>query len=45
MAVFLIRCHLPQRGRTVSVTAMIAVVVTTEGRREIVGRGNGPSDA
>jgi putative transposase len=32
-------------GRIVSVAAIIAVAVTTEGRREIVGLGIGPSDA
>ena len=32
-------------GRIVSVAAIIAVAVTTEGRREIVGLGIGPSEA
>ena len=32
-------------GRIVSVAAIIAVAVTTEGRREIVGLGLGPSEA
>jgi putative transposase len=32
-------------GRIVSVAAIIAVAVTTEGRREIVGFGIGPSEA
>jgi transposase-like protein len=32
-------------GRIVSVAAIIAVAVTTEGRREIVGPGLGPSEA
>src|ERR1700741_760999 len=32
-------------GRIVSVAAIIAVMVTTEGRREIVGLGLGPSEA
>jgi transposase-like protein len=32
-------------GRIVSVVAIIAVAVTTEGRREIVGLGLGPSEA
>ena len=33
------------RGRIVSVAAIIAVAVTTEGRREIVGLAIGPSEA
>jgi hypothetical protein len=33
------------RGRIVSVAAIIAVAVDTEGRREIVGLGIGPSEA
>src|SRR5205085_4817685 len=48
MAVSLARRHLPQvrdGGRIVSVAAIIAVAVTTEGRREIVGLGIGPSEA
>src|SRR6201996_1891767 len=32
-------------GRIVSVAAIIAVAVTTEGRREIIGLGIGPSEA
>jgi putative transposase len=32
-------------GRIVSVAAIIAVAVTTEGRREIIGLGLGPSEA
>ena len=32
-------------GRIVSVAAIIAVAVTTEGRREIIGLGVGPSEA
>jgi transposase-like protein len=32
-------------GRIVSVAAIIALAVTTEGRREIVGLGIGPSEA
>ena len=32
-------------GRIVSVAAIIAVAVSTEGRREIVGLGIGPSEA
>ena len=32
-------------GRIVSVAAIIAVAVTTEGRREIAGLGIGPSEA
>src|ERR1700681_1831749 len=32
-------------GRIVSVTAIIAMAVTTDGRREIVGLGLGPSEA
>ena len=32
-------------GRIISVAAIIAVAVTTEGRREIVGLGIGPSEA
>ena len=32
-------------GRIVSVAAIIAVAVNTEGRREIIGRGIGPSEA
>lgn len=32
-------------GRIVSVAAMIAVAVTTDGRREIIGLGVGPSEA
>jgi transposase-like protein len=32
-------------GRIVSVAAIIAVAVNTEGRREIVGLGIGPSEA
>ena len=32
-------------GRIVSVAAIIAVAVNTEGRREIVGLGLGPSEA
>ena len=32
-------------GRIVSVAAIIAMAVTTEGRREIVGLGIGPSEA
>src|SRR5215210_7764079 len=32
-------------GRIVSVAAIVAVAVTTEGRREIVGLGLGPSEA
>jgi putative transposase len=35
----------PDGGRIVSVAAIIAVAVTTEGRREIVGLGIGPSEA
>src|SRR5438046_10375607 len=31
-------------GRIVSVAAIIAVAVTTEGRREIIGLGLGPSE-
>src|ERR1700731_2889351 len=39
--------YLKQRegGRIVSVAAIIAVAVTTEGRREIIGLGIGPSEA
>src|SRR5215831_7859967 len=39
--------YLKQRegGRIVAVAAIIAVAVTTEGRREIVGLGLGPSEA
>src|SRR6476646_6781754 len=32
-------------GRIVSVAAIIAVAVTTDGRREIIGLGIGPSEA
>jgi transposase-like protein len=32
-------------GRIVSVAAIIAVAVSTEGKREIVGLGLGPSEA
>src|SRR6202011_659584 len=32
-------------GRIISVAAIIAVAVTTEGRREIIGLGIGPSEA
>src|SRR3954464_9249389 len=48
MAVSLARRHLPQvrdGGRIVSVAAIIAVAVSTDGRREIVGLGIGPSEA
>src|SRR5205085_10750253 len=48
MAVSLARRHLPQvrdGGRIVSVAAIIAVAVSTEGRREIVGLGLGRSEA
>src|SRR6185312_4063054 len=34
-----------ERGRIVSIAAIIAVAVNTEGRREIVGLGIGPSEA
>ena len=36
---------LPSIGRIVSVAAIIAMAVTTDGRREIVGLGIGPSEA
>jgi putative transposase len=48
MAVSLARRDLPQGPRwrpIVSVAAIIAVAVSTEGRREIVGLGIGPSEA
>jgi len=32
-------------GRIVSVAAIIAVAVSTDGRREIIGLGIGPSEA
>jgi putative transposase len=34
-----------QGGRIVSVAAIIAVAVNTDGRREIIGLGLGPSEA
>ena len=49
MALSVAGCHLPQGqgegGRIVSVAAIIAVAVDTEGRREIVGLHIGPSEA
>jgi putative transposase len=35
----------PQGGRIVSVAAIIAMAVNTDGRREIIGLGIGPSEA
>ena len=34
-----------QGGRIVSIAAIIAVAVTVDGRREIIGLGTGPSEA
>src|SRR6476660_7665973 len=48
MAVSVARRHLPKvrdGGRIVSVAAIIAMAVDTDGRREIVGLGIGPSEA
>ena len=48
MALSLAGCHLSQAargGRIISVAAIIAVAVSTDGRREIVGLKVGPSEA
>jgi putative transposase len=48
MTLSLARRHLPkvrEGGRIVSAVAIIAVAASTEGRREIVGLGIGPSEA